>query len=192
METLSRLQARDVLKYLSVCRGWKALTSTRKFAELNHKLSVPTVIVDHVLEGLFRNTSNHKIYLVDAIEEASIDDDDHREEKEDEDSYYSRVVNPLPESSSSSCNRQELCFSCNGLVVFRDYFPSKLGLCHYILLNPNTEERVRLIAPGGSNIYGIFFHPFLEDHPYTVLWGRLGGTLFHEKIQAGVAVLGVG
>lgn len=158
LQILSKLPAKSVLRCRCVCRRWKALTSTQEFAQLHFPHSVPMVIVVRQREA---DGEQKEIYLVDTCEST--------EETATPQSNRCRIsVNFVRPVSKS--DRQEFSYSSNGLVIFREEFRrSTAGLEHYVLLNPLTRQKVRLITPKGL-IYGIFSNPFAKDQ-HCLLWG---------------------
>ncbi|KAL3501548.1 hypothetical protein ACH5RR_035997 [Cinchona calisaya] len=147
VEILSKLPAKSVLVCRCVCRSWKDLTSTPEFLALHlNKNRVPTIVVQQRT-------------ICDSKKEISLIDCWGATEK--------TTRTPRKISVSSDSQIPEFLYACNGLLIFLE----DCKLQHYCLLNPTTQQKVRLFTPEGS-IYGVFFHPFVKAQ-YCVLWGGL-------------------
>ncbi|KAL3538373.1 hypothetical protein ACH5RR_001739 [Cinchona calisaya] len=155
VQILTKLPAKSVVRCRCVCRRWKALTSTPAFLELHQKNSNITrsITVNRWQSDWFWNRKKST-------------------------SHECTILNSFDCPVLKSSYPHKFLYSSNGLLIFLEEFPSNSRLQHFILLNPATRQKVRLVTPPGS-IYGVFFHPLVKDHhQYCVLWGEESSSLY--------------
>ncbi|KAL3538360.1 hypothetical protein ACH5RR_001726 [Cinchona calisaya] len=172
LQILTKLPAKSILRCRCVCRRWKALISAREFAELHLKHSVPMIIVGPQWGG----DGEKQLCLLDTCEATTTE------------ILCTNKITVNSVKPVSKSDRHEFLYSSNGLIIFREEFrKSTSGLEHYVLLNPITREKVRLITPKGL-IYGIYFNPFVKDQ-YCLLWGgrflRENGSMKYRILVLG-------
>ncbi|KAF7127355.1 hypothetical protein RHSIM_Rhsim11G0104000 [Rhododendron simsii] len=154
VDILSRLPGDCVLECRRVCKEWLALTSTPNFVEMHLKRATPVLFMQRV----DNNATKLDMFLFDE----------------------GAKVNKMIKKMGAKLMHLEappykplLCGSCNGLLVFRPWFPSSLSF----ICNPLTREKITIQAPVNPGIVcGLFFHPCTKDYRLLFVHHRL---LFH-------------
>ncbi|KAL3538347.1 hypothetical protein ACH5RR_001713 [Cinchona calisaya] len=167
LQIFTKLPAKSVIRCRCVCQRWKALTSTPGFLELHQKNNNMnrSIIVNQWESHRCFNRNISISFECSSIYKVRDESDDC----------------PILKSSYP----HKFLYSSSGFLIVLEEFPTNTGSQHYILLNPATGQKVRLITPPGS-IYGIFFDPLVKDHhQYCVLWGEQSSSRYKLLVLGG-------
>ncbi|KAI5658320.1 hypothetical protein M9H77_27113 [Catharanthus roseus] len=147
IEILLKLPPEIVYKFQSVCSKWRSLTSTPYFIETHlNQQKVPAILFQE-------NTgcSELEVFFMENWTTRT--------------SPKITIVRPNC-ISSESWKSYQTCLSYNGLIILKG---SQNWFTDFVIYNPVNHEAVRILNPGGGDIYGMFFHPILRQ--YCILWG---------------------
>lgn len=163
---LSRLPAENAIRCRLVCRRWRDLASTHAFRELQLQMrsSIPMIFV--AIDGPV--SSNFLLDKWWGHKQTNL--------------VYHRFVAESKDAGRSRSNDYLGKFSHGGLVVFEGLQSSEV-----IILNPTSHKNVEITLSKelrGSEIYGVFFNPTLEE--YCTLWRLdLGGKVHYKMLNLG-------
>ncbi|KAJ4841327.1 hypothetical protein Tsubulata_039533 [Turnera subulata] len=149
IDILSRLPADQLLECRRVCKGWRALTKTNSFAELQLKRATPVI-----LAGCFDFSNPHCIYLNDAPEGLL---QPIRRFLNSPLALYEEEPNPPHQIVELNC---WLLSSCDGLILGIRQIPRQL-----FIYNPITQEEITFPEVFNKvHICGLYFHPLTKEY----------------------------
>ncbi|GAA0158905.1 hypothetical protein LIER_38750 [Lithospermum erythrorhizon] len=145
IDILSRLPAHSILQCHRVCRDWRALTSTRQFAEMQFRRAESTIFMQ-CYHPLDHGGTVH--FLV-------FDENAKRFQKL---KFKSKVV-----AAMKKYGVIKLCCSFGGLLLFEKLFPP----IACVVIDPFTEVVKWIYFPFGfgcGTVCGLFFQPLASEY----------------------------
>ncbi|CAN6276064.1 unnamed protein product [Urochloa humidicola] len=149
-EILARLPAKSVLRFRSVCRAWRRLTTDPRFLAAHARLR-PAEVVLYVYLDSAQREYHPPGYPVDVSRDALV--------------RYPEYVADTPEPWRASMPQHCLLLaSCGGVLLFSTKYAAT-----YLLCNPVTRQWAalpKLVAYGGVVIspYAFYFHEPSGEH----------------------------
>ncbi|KAF7128156.1 hypothetical protein RHSIM_Rhsim11G0104100 [Rhododendron simsii] len=149
VDILSRLPGDCVLECRRVCKQWLALTSTPNFVEMHLKRATPVLFMQRV----DNNANKLDMFIFDEGAKAN--------------KMIKKMGAKLMHLEAPP-HKPLLCGSCNGLLVFRPWFPSSLSF----ICNPLTREKITIQAPANPGIiFRIELPCFVSEEPPHLEYG---------------------
>jgi|UniRef100_A0A2N9EPD7 F-box interacting protein len=143
MEILSRLSAKDLLRFKCVSKGWKSLISDPLFVRIHHRRSrsISGLLVHEYKEYWGDVFGADRFFYACVNGELGIDN---------------LLNESFPQLTSV------IMASCDGLICYRSRRTRHLELPEIVVWNPMTQERITLRPTEChvGDIFGLAFYPF--------------------------------